>query len=70
MTLTPYLGRDYKSKKAVLADWNAGKDFYGETYNTPRMPTNKSQVDADPKINRLTFRYQKLTKVFTHDTSK
>jgi len=27
MTLTPAYGRDYKSKKAVLADWEAGKDF-------------------------------------------
>lgn len=26
-TLTPAYGRDYKSKKAVLEDWTAGKDF-------------------------------------------
>ena len=24
---TPAYGRDYKSAKAVLADWKAGKDF-------------------------------------------
>lgn len=24
---TPAYGRDYKSKAAMLADWNAGKDF-------------------------------------------
>jgi hypothetical protein len=24
---SPAYGRDYKSKAAVLADWNAGKDF-------------------------------------------
>ena len=27
MTVIPAYGRDYKSKKAVLADWRAGKDF-------------------------------------------
>ena len=27
MTLTPAYGRDYKSKKAVLADFNSNKDF-------------------------------------------
>ena len=27
MTLTPAYGRDYTTKKAVLADWNANKDF-------------------------------------------
>jgi hypothetical protein len=27
MTLTPAYGRDYKSKKALLQDWNADKDF-------------------------------------------
>lgn len=26
-TLLPSYGRDYKSKAAVLADWNNGKDF-------------------------------------------
>ncbi len=27
MTLLPAYGRDYKSAKAVRADWDAGKDF-------------------------------------------
>lgn len=27
MTLVPAYGRDYTSKKAVIADWNADKDF-------------------------------------------
>ena len=31
-TLTPAYGRDYKSKKACLEDFRAGKDFY---YNSP-----------------------------------
>jgi hypothetical protein len=27
LTLTPAYGRDYKSKKAVVQDWEDGKDF-------------------------------------------
>lgn len=27
VSAVPAYGRDYKSKKEVLADWNAGKDF-------------------------------------------
>jgi hypothetical protein len=27
MTVLPAYGRDYKSKAAVLQDWNDGKDF-------------------------------------------
>ncbi len=26
-TLIPAYGREYKGKSAILADWNAGKDF-------------------------------------------
>lgn len=32
-TLTGAYGKDYKSKKELLADWNAGKDFTLNTYN-------------------------------------
>ena len=32
ITLTPAYGRDYKSKAAVLEDWNAGKDFIIASY--------------------------------------
>jgi hypothetical protein len=28
MTVTPAYGRDYKSKAAALADWNAGLDVW------------------------------------------
>lgn len=27
LTVSGAYGRDYKSKKAILVDWNAGKDF-------------------------------------------
>jgi hypothetical protein len=28
LSVVPAYGRDYKSKKAVMADWEEGKDFY------------------------------------------
>jgi len=28
LSAVPAYGRDYRSKKALLADWDAGKDFY------------------------------------------
>ena len=52
----PAYGRDYKSKAAVLADWQAGKDFY--TYfgyvsirSTESMP------------NQIWVRYDNLRKI-------
>jgi hypothetical protein len=30
LSAVPAYGRDYKSKKEVLADWEAGKDFHIE----------------------------------------
>lgn len=30
LTLTPAYGRDYTSKRAVVADYNAGKDFISQ----------------------------------------
>lgn len=32
MTVVPAYGRDYKSKKEVQADWDAGKDFLIQTF--------------------------------------
>lgn len=57
--LIPAYGRDYKSKKAVLADWEAGKDFK----MVPRG-SYVSKRDLSEKTGCVTFRYQKLTKVF------
>ena len=64
ITLTPAYGRDYKSKKAVLEDWNANKDFiinhFGHPYDG--KPINKQ--DAAAAYNDTFYiRYHKLTKV-------
>jgi hypothetical protein len=58
ITAIPAYGRDYKSKKAVLADWNANKDFLsvgfgGEGY------INKQDA-AGQTVN---IRYQRQNKV-------
>lgn len=54
--LTPAYGRDYKSAKAVVADWNAGKDF---VFATTGQYTSK----ADWAGKTVLLRYAKLTKV-------
>jgi len=61
MTLTPAYGRDYKSKKEVLADWEAGKDFIANSFNGSGS-VNKNDC---PKGSHQ-FRYKKLTQVFVH----
>ena len=63
-TLVPAYGRDYKSKAAVLADWEAGKDFL-MTYKLSDGYVNVVQL-ADLKVMGVThlhFRYRKLEKV-------
>ena len=32
LTISGAYGRDYKAKRAILADWNAGKDFIIRTF--------------------------------------
>lgn len=46
MTLIPAYGRDYKSKKAVLADFDAGKDFIIASFDSQYdgKPVNKEQL--------------------------
>lgn len=66
VTLVPAYGRDYKSKRALLEDWEAGKDFiaYDVRSSTPAY-INKEQADglrADG-YTHLHFRYNKQTLV-------
>jgi hypothetical protein len=62
MTLTPAYGRDYKTAKAVKADWKAGKDFiiadFGHKYEG--KPANKEQLKNERFI---TIRFSGLRKV-------
>ncbi len=56
--LVPAYGRDYTSQKAVLADWNAGKDWQDPM--SGRYANIHDFVDGH-EIPML--RYAKLTKV-------
>jgi hypothetical protein len=67
MILLPAYGRDYKSQKAVLADFNSEKDFVLRVYNQPDCYINKQQI-SDKEL--VTFRYNKLTKVFSTTVKK
>ena len=60
MTLTPSYGRDYKSAKAVKADWEAGKDFTIASIG-PDMGRQCSKSDL-PAGTSVTLRYAKLRK--------
>jgi hypothetical protein len=58
MTLTPAYGRDYKSKKAVLADFNDDKDFIIADISSPwdGKPCNKSSL-LDNGVRSVNIRY-------------
>lgn len=60
-TVTPAYGRDYKSAKAALADWNAGKDFVIADISDPDdgRYVNKPQVPD----RHILIRYKKLMQI-------
>jgi len=62
-TLTPAYGRDYKSKKAVMVDLEAGKDFIVNDMSDPYdgKPCSPLQDFAGKSV---VFRYGQLRKVF------
>ena len=64
MTLTPAYGRDYKSKKAVLRDWNDGKDFTVSDMFSPYdgKPTNKQDMEQSTETE-VFIRYKNLTQI-------
>lgn len=66
LTLVPAYGRDYKSKSALVADWESGKDFLaagikpGTSGYTSIRDTTAFKEDH---ITHLHFRYNKQTLV-------
>lgn len=62
LNLIPAYGRDYNSAKAVLADWNAEKDFQICDYFNPDdgKYINKQQVEKGTSVS---IRYGKKRKV-------
>jgi len=66
-TLIPAYGRDYSSKKAVMADYNADKDFILRDIMSfyDGKFINKSQIDNATDYTDINFRYDKLRKIHT-----
>ena len=63
-TVSPAYGRDYKSKKAVIEDWNAEKDFVDQSYDAAR-PGAKINV-SDVLLaggGTVNIRYDRMRKV-------
>lgn len=64
LTLVPAYGRDYKSKKAVLADWEANKDFLIQDISSPHNGRYINKQDAASlKGTTLNIRYKSLTQI-------
>ena len=62
LSLTPACGRDYKSKKAVLADWDANLFFVINNYG-PDMGRMCTKSDAHASGERtVSIRYDRLMK--------
>jgi hypothetical protein len=62
MTLTPAYGRDYKSAKAVKADFNLDKDFVVVSIIDPACGRYVNKADLLDQ-GSVRIRYAKLTKV-------
>jgi hypothetical protein len=64
ITLVPAYGRDYKSKKALQADFDADKDFtiMDMSSRWDGRPANKSALKADG-YTEVNIRYKKMRSV-------
>ena len=58
LTVLPAYGRDYKSGKAALVDFNANKDFVTATFDHPARYINKEQIEAGTEVM---IRFKKAT---------
>ena len=63
LTLIPAYGRDYKSKKEVIADFEANNDFVIADITNPwdGRPINREQLLPGPIT--LNIRFKKLTSI-------
>ena len=63
-TLTPAYGRDYKSQKEVLADFNSDKDFIYNNITSPDDGRYVNKADLLKGTEQCVWiRYGKLRKV-------
>lgn len=64
ITVTPAYGRDYKSKKEALNDWNNNKDFVVATVFGGRSGSYIGKEEAiKAGFKSVEIRYAKLAKV-------
>lgn len=63
VTVVPHYGRDYTSKAAVKADYEAGKDFRVQDMSSPWNGSAVNKEDAEREGLDLRIRYNKLQDV-------
>lgn len=64
ITLTPAFGRDYKSKAAVLADFNENKLFRIADLHHPHSGRTASRSDLLASgVHTVNIRYKQLTRI-------
>lgn len=65
MTLVPAYGRDYTSKRAVLADWNANRDFVICDLFSPYdgKPVNRVDLERTTGPQQVQIRYKRLERI-------
>jgi hypothetical protein len=64
LTLVPAYGRDYSSKKALITDWEAGKDFMAmDLHSSGYTSIRDATAFKEDGITHLHFRYNKQTLV-------
>jgi hypothetical protein len=68
VTVVPAYGRDYKSKAALLADWESDKDFAVADMSSSGY-INRSDAIACG-VTQVTARYQRQTKLLIIRVSK
>jgi len=64
ITLFPAYGREYRSRKAILADWNSGKDFELSPSGVKINIRDLEKFRELYNTQYLHFRYNCLSRVF------
>lgn len=64
ITLTPAYGRDYKSKKAAIEDFQADKDFIYNEFSSPWDGKYCNKTDLqNAGVHTVNIRYKNLTQI-------
>ena len=62
LTLVPAYGRDYKSKKEVLAAFDANKDFMLQSFDRQGLTSKQELAKLNPGA-ACNIRYKRLTQI-------